>query len=172
MNPAERSRLRQVLHSRNEAIAERWRQAIAPAGFAPLSPTETRHLIPTLRWYGEQFTSRAGVPVTVQGEEPIPRLAAQVKNALCRITQEALTNVTKHARASQVTITVTAAGQIVCLVITDDGVGFDRAQLAAPDESRGWGLLTMTERAEAIGAQCRIEFHPQQGTRVIVEAVR
>jgi len=128
-------------------------------------------LIPTLRWYGEQFTSRTGVPVIVQGEEPIPRLATQIENALCRITQEALTNVVKHARASQVTITITTADQIARLVVADDGVGFDRAQLAPPDESRGWGLLTMTERAEAIGAQCRIVSHPQQGTQVIVEAV-
>jgi signal transduction histidine kinase len=129
-------------------------------------------LIPTLRWYGEQFTSRTGVSVTVQGEEPIPRLATQIENAFCRITQEALTNVAKHARASQVTITITAADQIARLVVADDGGGFDRAQLTPPDEARGWGLLTMTERAEAIGAQCRIESHPQQGTRVIVEAVR
>ena len=129
-------------------------------------------LVSTLRWYGEQFTSRTGVSVTVQGEEPIPRLAAQIENAFCRITQEALTNVVKHAWASQVTITITTADQIARLVVADDGVGFDRAQLAPPDESRGWGLLTMTERAEAIGAQCRIVSHPQQGTRVVVEAVR
>lgn len=129
-------------------------------------------LIPTLRWYGEQFTSRTRVPVTVQSEDPVPRLAAQIESTLCRITQEALTNVAKHAQASQVTITITASGQIVRLVVADDGVGFDRAQLAAPDEPRGWGLLTMAERAEAIGAQCHIESHPQQGTRVIVEAVQ
>jgi signal transduction histidine kinase len=129
-------------------------------------------LIYTLRWYGEQFASRTGVAVTMQGEEPIPRLAAQVENMFFRITQEALTNVTKHARASQVTITVTTDDQNARLVIADDGVGFDRTQLEAPSESQGWGLPTMTERAEAIGAHCRIESCPQQGTQVIVEVAR
>ncbi len=129
-------------------------------------------LIYTLRWYGEQFTSRTGVAVTIQGKEPVPRLAAPVENLFFRITQEALTNVTKHAQASQVTITVTADEQDVHLVIADDGVGFDQTQLAASGKARGWGLLTMTERAEAIGAHCRIESRLQRGTQVIVEAAR
>jgi len=129
-------------------------------------------LIYTLRWYGDQFASRTGVGVTMQGEETIPRLAAPVENVFFRITQEALTNVVKHAKASQVTINVKADDQGVRLVIADDGVGFDQTQLAMPSQSQGWGLSTMKERAEAIGARCRIESHPQQGTQVIVEMAR
>ena len=57
-------------------------------------------------------------------------------------------------------------------MVADDSVGFDRTQPATPDECPDFGLLTMTERAEAVGARCRIESHLEQGTRVIVEVAR
>jgi len=129
-------------------------------------------LVATLHWYGERFASWTGVTVTVQGEEPVPRLAAPVENALFRIAQEVLTNVAKHARATQVTMTLTADDEATRLVVADDGVGFDPAQLTTLDGRRGWGLITMTERAEAVGGRCHIESRPQQGTRVIVEVAR
>jgi signal transduction histidine kinase len=129
-------------------------------------------LVATLRWYGGRFASRTGIAVTVQGEEPIPRLDAPVENSLFRIAQEALNNVAKHARATRVTVTMSVDEEAVCLVIADDGLGFDPAQLIAPDGRNGWGLVCMIERAEALGGRCWIESRPQQGTRVIVEAVR
>ena len=129
-------------------------------------------LVATLHWYSERFASWAGISVTVYGEEPVPRLAAPAENALFRIAQEALTNVCKHAQATQVTVMVTADEEAVSLVIADDGSGFDPAQLTTLDERRGWGLMTMAERAEAVGGFCRIESRPQQGTRVIVEIAR
>jgi len=129
-------------------------------------------LLATLQWHGARFASQTGIAVTVQGEEPAPRLAIPVETALFRITQEALTNVAKHARAELVTVTVSVNAKSAHLVIADDGVGFDPAQLGKPDEHHGWGLLTMAERAEAVGGHCRIESCPQQGTRVIVEVAR
>ena len=145
-------------------------------------------LVAALHWYGEQFAQRTDIAVTVEGEEPVPRLAARVENALFRIAQEALTNVAKHAQATQVTVIVEADGGALRLVVADDGVGFDLsalrqgseqatlstspAPLAEPDGDRGWGLLTMTERAEAVGGRCRIESDPRQGTRVIVEVAQ
>jgi two-component system sensor histidine kinase UhpB len=126
-------------------------------------------LVATLHWYGARFASRTGVAVTVQGREPTPRLAAPVENALFRIVQEGLTNVAKHARATQVTVTVAADDGGARLVVADDGVGFDPAHLGPPDGRRGWGLMTMVERAVAVGGRCRIESQPRQGTRVIVE---
>jgi signal transduction histidine kinase len=126
-------------------------------------------LVATLHWYGARFASRTGIAVTVQGEEPVPRLAAPVENALFRIVQEGLTNVAKHAQATQVTVTVAADDGGVRLVVADDGVGFDPVHRAPPDGRRGWGLMTMVERAVAVGGRCRIESQPRQGTRVIVE---
>lgn len=130
-------------------------------------------LVDALEWYAEQFTERMGLVVTVQGEPLAPRLAAPVENGLFRIAQEALTNVAKHARATRVTISITADAQKVQLIIADDGVGFEPAVKAGPPAKRqGWGLLTMTERAEAVNGQCRIESLPGQGTRVVVEVPR
>jgi signal transduction histidine kinase len=129
-------------------------------------------LVATLHWYSERFASWTGVSVIVHGKEPVPRLDTLAENALFRIAQEALTNVCKHAQATQVTVTVTADDEAVSLVVADDGVGFDPAQLTTLDGRRGWGLVIMTERAEAVGGSCRIESRPQHGTRVIVEVAR
>jgi PAS domain S-box-containing protein len=126
-------------------------------------------LVATLHWYGARFASRTGVAVTVRGEEPVPRLSATVENALFRVVQEGLTNVAKHARASQVTVTVAADDGAVRLVVADDGVGFEPAQVTAPNRQEGWGLISMAERAEAVGGRFRLESQPQRGTRIIVE---
>jgi len=129
-------------------------------------------VVAALDWYGEQFARRTDIAVAVQGEEPVPRPAARVETALFRIAQEALTNVAKHAQATQVTVTVEVEGGNLRLVVSDDGIGFDPAQLTEPNGNRGWGLLTMTERAEAVGGHCRIESAPGQGTQVIVDVTR
>ncbi len=129
-------------------------------------------LLAALRWYGKQFTGRTEIVVNVQGEEPDPRLASHHENELFRIAQEALANVTKHAQATQVTVTVEIHGETVRLIILDNGVGFDPTQLAGPDKHSGWGLFIMAERVEGIGGQVRIESQPGKGTRVIVEVPR
>jgi PAS domain S-box-containing protein len=129
-------------------------------------------LVAALRWYGAQLASRVGITVTVQGDELVPRLAAPVENALFRIAQEALTNVTKHAQATQTTVAVEVENETVRLVISDDGIGFDPVRVTGPDGQRGWGMLTMAERAEAVGSRFRVESHPSQGTQVIVEVER
>jgi signal transduction histidine kinase len=129
-------------------------------------------LVAALHWYGEQFARRTGIAIAVEGEEPVPRLAPYVESALFRITQEALTNVAKHAQATNVMVTVQVQGEILRLVITDDGIGFDPAPMIEPGGGHGWGLLTMAERAEAVGGCCRIQSVPGQGAQVIVEVAR
>jgi signal transduction histidine kinase len=57
-------------------------------------------------------------------------------------------------------------------IITDDGIGFTPVPISELDEGRGWGLLTMQERAEAVGGKCRIESAPGQGTKIMVEIPR
>ncbi len=131
-------------------------------------------LMAALRWYSARFASRVNITVTVQGEDPVPRLDAPVENVLFRIAQEALTNVAKHAQATQVTVAVEVevGSGTVRLVVADDGVGFDPTRVAGPDERLKWGLLTMAERAEGVGGHFRIESSPRRGTRVIVEVAR
>jgi PAS domain S-box-containing protein len=129
-------------------------------------------LVAAIRWYGSRLAGGAGFTFTIHGKEPVPRLAAPLENALFRITQEALTNVAKHAQATQVTVTLEAGSQAVRLVIFDDGVGFEPAGPAEFIGRQSWGLLTMSERAEAVGGRCAIKSRSGVGTQIIVEVGR
>lgn len=129
-------------------------------------------LVDALEWYGDQFSARTGLAVRVRGAPLKPRLEASVENALFRIVQEALTNVAKHAQATQATILVEAVDSTVRLSIIDDGLGFEPAAANRPANRQHLGTLIMSERAKAVGGQCRVESAPGQGTSVIVELAR
>ncbi len=126
-------------------------------------------LVAAVGWYGERFSMRTGVDVLVEGEEIHPRPSPDVENNLFRIVQEVLTNIGKHARAGRARIRIGVVHGRLRLVITDDGVGFDPARARRGEERGGWGLLTMAERAEAIGGRFSLESEIGRGTRVTVE---
>src|SRR5581483_1563150 len=86
-------------------------------------------LPPTLRWYADEFERRTEIPTIVRADSIQPRLPRLTETALFRITQEALTNIAKHARAQHAWITLQAAGARAVLTIQDDGVGFDFAEM-------------------------------------------
>jgi two-component system sensor histidine kinase UhpB len=129
-------------------------------------------LLSALHWYGEKFSGMTGIRVEVQGQEAVPRLAAPVELALFRIVQEAMNDVVKHAQATEVVLTEEVDSHTVRLVVADNGVGFDQDRLGQPQGRNLWGLMTMSERAMAVGGHCRIESRPGQGTRVVVEVSR
>ena len=129
-------------------------------------------LMAALRWYADRFASRTGISVTVQGEDPSPRLNTSAENSLLRIAQETLTNVAKHSQATQVTVTLVAETKTVRLVVTDDGIGFNTEDVIISDVQKGWGLTTMSERAKSLGGSFDIESRPGHGTRVVVEIGR
>jgi PAS domain S-box-containing protein len=124
-------------------------------------------LLVALRWYSERFSGRARVSIILQGEESISRLPPAVEMALFRIFQEALTNVAKHARASQVNVTLKEVNRMVQLTISDDGVGFDSTDRRLR-EKPGWGLITIEERAKALCGNVYVKSTPGKGTQVIV----
>ena len=126
-------------------------------------------LVAALGWYGETFTSRTNVPVSLHGPEPAVRLPPLVEMAMFRIAQEALTNVARHAQASAVTVTVAVDGERARMAIMDNGTGFDPARVSQPKGRQHWGVPMMAERAEALGGTCRVESSPGEGTKVIVE---
>ena len=70
------------------------------------------------------------------------------------------------------TVTVEVDKGTVYLIIADDGIGFEPAGPAELAGRQSWGLLNITERAEAVGGRCRILSRSGQGTRVIVEVGR
>ncbi len=128
-------------------------------------------LLAALKWYVSGFQSRTNVEVTINGAEPEPRLPAAIETVFFRITQEALTNVARHAQATYVEITLDSLDDSVRLIIADDGVGFDAGDpnQASKDGRQHWGLLNMIERAYAVGGQCRVDSGSGKGTRVTVE---
>ena len=135
-----------------------------------------------LRQLGEAASGMSGIPISVQMEGQ-GKLPPDVHIAFYRITQEALNNVVKHARARQATVRLcysgedqaatsqkarqpedVRAGQTVLLSIRDDGRGFDPAQIS--HDRLGLGI--MQERARAIGANLFVDSHPGEGTQVTV----
>lgn len=95
-------------------------------------------------------------------------VAADAEAALVRVTQEALANVARHARAGGVEVTLSFTDDLVLLDVTDDGVGFDTTRTAAGgDISRGgYGLTAMRERMRQVGGRLVVESRPGNGTSV------
>jgi PAS domain S-box-containing protein len=128
-------------------------------------------LLAALHWYGDHFSARTGIAVAVKGgDEVADNLLPHVENALFRIAQEALNNTAKHAHADEVTIAMTADETTIELAIKDNGVGFELENMDSGRAS--WGLLTMRERAESVGARCLLDSSADDGTRVVVQVPR
>lgn len=119
--------------------------------------------------FAKQCEAHTGLSVTVKESGPFPDLPAPVENALFRITQEALTNVVKHAQATQAKISVERLDNTLRLSIMDNGTGYDGTRSIQAGQKRGWGLITMSERALAVGGTCRVDSRPGLGTHIIVE---
>ena len=125
-------------------------------------------LLAALRQLVAEFAQRSGIAAELSGADLQPRLLSIVETAMFRISQEALNNIAKHAQAKNVEISLYAVPGRVVLDITDDGIGFD-ANETLPDKQH-WGLITMRERAEAVGIAFRLESAPGAGTRIVLEA--
>lgn len=124
-------------------------------------------LVPTLRRLVQEFAEKTGIATRlhVVGEER--RLPGNYEAALFRIVQEALTNVRKHARASNAEVTLTIQPRRVVAVVKDDGEGFDVAATEARlGRTRNLGLISMRERAELEKGTLEIRSELGRGTEV------
>src|SRR4029450_12619156 len=118
--------------------------------------------LPTaLRLYARQFTARTGVRVEVRDAGLSRELSATQQTALYRLMQGALSNVLKHASASNVRIILgSMKATSVVMIVEDDGVGFD---VSHPRQA--FGLEAMRERIETLGGHFHLESHPAAGGR-------
>ncbi len=114
-----------------------------------------------IRRAGDDLHETTGVEVDVRVELDA-KLDASVESTCYRLVQESLTNVARHADASQVEIRVVARGDEVELTVRDDGKGFDPA--ARKRKSRG--VVGMRERVELLGGELRVESAPGEGTTI------
>lgn len=125
---------------------------------------ETEGLVDALRQRLEAVEKRAGLQATLHAEA-LPDLPAPVEHGLYRIAQEALNNALKHAGAAAVTVRLRAAAGQVELEVADDGRGFEPAAVRG---GGGLGLVSIHERAAALGGAVQIRSAPGAGTRVQV----
>ena len=126
-------------------------------------------LAPAVRAYGDQFSQRTGITVVTQVAPQFPRLNPKTEVGLFRIVQEALNNISKHAFASRVSVSLEGDGAFARLSITDDGKGFLSLGAVTNPVGTGWGLTIMRERAELAGGRLRVDSVPGEGTLITVE---
>jgi PAS domain S-box-containing protein len=125
-------------------------------------------LTATLESYVQQFERRTGIKVQFNCVKREARYTPELESLLFRIFQEAMTNCAKHAHATLVIVTLSNDDYPIALNITDDGIGFDLAQLGK-DGVIGFGVLNMREMTEVAGGKFSIESAPGYGTRIAVE---
>lgn len=127
-------------------------------------------LVSALRGVAAEFAERMGVSVEMNCAEMRTPLTATAELALYRVLQEALRNVERHARARHVSVTLRRRGPVVQLTIKDDGVGFDtNGQQTDGVRAGRFGLLSMRERATAVGGSLKVKSVPSAGTEVRLE---
>jgi GAF domain-containing protein/two-component sensor histidine kinase len=118
------------------------------------------------------WTLDAGVALTINAVDAFPVLPSPVSAGLYRIGQEALSNIAKHARATQVAMELEVEEHTVVLTIRDDGMGFDpeivATQRTARGASGGFGLIGIRERAQLMGGTSDIRSDVGAGTRIVV----
>jgi signal transduction histidine kinase len=124
-------------------------------------------LLSAIRWCAERSLVERGVAVRCEFGE-LGRQAPELETALFRMCQEAMSNIARHAQATQVLVEVSVEGETIQVTIEDDGCGFDQAEVARRPGRPHWGLLGIAERAELLGGQARIDSTPGAGTRVEV----
>ena len=117
-----------------------------------------------LRQLGNALEGRTNLPVAVivPGEITLP---AETQVAFYRICQEALNNISKHAKASRVEINLKQEEAMIELHIRDDGLGFDTNETFPGGH---YGLGMMRERAEAVGALLSVTSQPGRGTELVI----
>jgi two-component system sensor histidine kinase UhpB len=121
-------------------------------------------LLSALSELASEVERLGAIPIRRRIVHPLPGLSPDVELVLYRIAQESLTNVVRHARASTATLSLDlghddALGDVLRMVVTDDGVG-------VADSSEGAGLLGMRERALLVGGTLEIGSPATGGTAV------
>ena len=130
------------------------------------SPLEDLGLGLALSNLTESITGRSEFQTNINIEENLRDFPVEVQQCFYRIAQEALSNISLHAEAHTINLSLTYDEPSLELSIEDDGIGFDINKV---DFSQKYGLLGMRERVEMIGGKLDIHSIPNQGTKIIVK---
>jgi PAS domain S-box-containing protein len=117
-----------------------------------------------VRNWSKQFGVRAELHTSGMEKD---RLTSEIETVLYRITQEALNNISKHANAGNVDILLERHSDHVSLIVEDDGGGFDVEKIFGASE-KGFGLISMRERAALVAGTLVVESNPGAGATIAV----
>ena len=123
-------------------------------------------LAPALQWLCRGFSERTGVACRLRTPPSTLEVSPELALVLFRTVQEALTNVSKHAQASDVSVDMVVTADLVSVEVADDGRGWSEADLQKPSS---FGLRGLQERARTVGGWLDLASGPQ-GSSVIVTA--
>lgn len=123
-------------------------------------------IVAALEWHAKEFEKQAGIPCKFSSNREEIQLDASHATALFRIFQEALTNVAKHARATQVMVKLTVSKRCITLEIADNGVGIN---MTDPMKPRSFGIRGMEERANMLGGKFTISLINASGCLVTIK---
>lgn len=125
-------------------------------------------LFPALESLAEQIKSQYKIPIKVELSKKCPPVTREIEVFLFQATQELLTNIVKHAMATESKIRISARGKNVQIEVIDNGRGFDRNKMYNTDSSGGYGLFSIRERLIHLGGCLRIQSRSDKGSRVVV----
>ncbi len=122
-------------------------------------------LLEALRWQAQQFTANTHIPVAMTASESDLKIPEEISTCIFRIFQEALTNITRYAKATQVKVSLDIDSDSVLLNIEDNGLGFD-TELTKTKKS--FGILGMKERVASLNGRFDLSSVPGNGTRISI----
>jgi signal transduction histidine kinase len=120
---------------------------------------------PALHWQAREFSRHTSLPVNLKVDDSLDYLPDNYRTCIYRVVQEALTNCAKHAQANNIQLSLRRSSGGLCLIIQDNGVGFDAERY----EGQGIGLVGIKERVRELGGELFIFSGPQRGTLLRVE---
>jgi signal transduction histidine kinase len=127
-------------------------------------------LVTALEMLAREIGQVLNIPVEFQRQGLEKRLDPAIELTLYRMTQEAFSNIARHAQATLASLSIHFVDQAIMIEVTDNGIGFNVPKSPAEIAPSGhYGLLGLHERADLIGATLEIRSAPNQGTRLNIK---
>jgi signal transduction histidine kinase len=153
----------QKLVERSVNIVHRFARELRPTVLDDLG------LIPALHTFMKNFREQTGLRVSLSAFAEVEQVNGDKRTVLYRVAQEALTNIGRHARASQAHVKIQKLDGAVCMRIRDNGKGFQEAHVLRAKKSKRLGLLGMRERLEMVGGSFTVTSKPGKATTVLAQ---
>lgn len=124
-------------------------------------------LVAAIEWYCRDYRERIGATIAFDVHGTPRRVHPEIELVVYRVAQEALTNIARHAGASEASVVLAFSDDSLEMRIRDNGIGFDPSSIDEREE-RGLGLFGMRERVELVGGSFSIRGGPGIGTVLVM----